>query len=72
MELGIWRLLLDENLPPRLREALTIADRSASPELSRRARSLAAEQLRQAYCLTVADVASLMDLELPPELTLAA
>jgi len=77
-ELGIWRLLLDESLPPRVRDALTIADRTASPELSIRARRVAAAGLVEAFHLSFAEAAELVDLaggvnlEPPPKLWLAA
>ena len=62
MDLGTWRLLLDDDLPPRVREALTIADRSASAEQARLARTHAANALVDAFALSVREACELMEL----------
>jgi hypothetical protein len=61
MQLFFWRLLLDEELAPRVRGALTIADRSSSQDVVRQALKMAARGLVEAYGLTAAEAGELTE-----------
>lgn len=63
MQLALWRLLLDEELPGFIRDALTIADLSASQDTAARALRRAACGLVEAFGLTLAEAAELMAVE---------